>query len=76
MHPFDPSSPEIIELIMHIFSAKKVPTSYIKEIKNNKSFHKDNWVSVIDTISAKEQLKDFDFYFNDVVNSFGELIFP
>jgi predicted nucleotidyltransferase component of viral defense system len=64
-----------IQLLKHIFEAKRVPLEFIQEIKNNKSIHQDNWESVKDTVSQTEELKDFDFYFNYVVSKFERITF-
>lgn len=73
-----PHEQDNIELIQNIFRAKRVPLSFIKEIRNNKSLHSDNWQSVKDTVSPtdKKHLKDFDYYFNYVLDHFENIIFP
>lgn len=76
MHDINPETKENLELIQNIFQAKKVPLHFIKEIRNNKSIHADNWQSVKDTISPYEKLQDFDFYFNFVVQLFEGITFP
>lgn len=75
LSPFDPSLPEHKELLINIFQAKRVPISFIKEIKNNKDIHKDDWISVVDTVDSKADLKDFEFYFNFVVSTFDPINF-
>lgn len=75
MHEINPATKENLELIQNIFQAKKVPLHFIKEIRNNKSIHADNWQSVRDTISPYEKLHDFDFYFNFVVQVFEGVTF-
>jgi predicted nucleotidyltransferase component of viral defense system len=76
MHEINPSTKENIELIQHIFQAKKVPFSFIKKIRSNKNIHVDNWKSVIDTTSGYEDLQNFDFYFNFVLQKFENITFP
>jgi len=66
--------PANIELLKHIFASKKVPVEFIAEIKNNKSIHRDNWESVKDTVAPTEELQDFDFYFNYVVDAYEQII--
>jgi len=63
----DINSEDNRQLIKNVFSAKRVPLDFIKEIKNNKSIHSNNWESVKDTISQKERIHEFDFYFEYVV---------
>lgn len=76
MHNIDPSTNVNRELIQHIFQAKKVPTSFINKIKENKNIHVDNWQSVKDTISPYEELQDFDYYFDFVLQKFENITFP
>ncbi len=73
MHSINTSKDEIKELLKNIFSAKKVPLEFIQQIKNNRNLHKDDWSSVIDTVSAKEDLREFDFYFDYVLSKFENL---
>lgn len=76
MHEIDPSTKANIELIQHIFQAKKVPTSFIKQIRDNKNIHIDNWQSVKDTISPYEEVHDFNYYFDFVLQKFENITFP
>lgn len=78
MIEINPNERKNIELIQNIFQAKRVPLNFIKEIKNNKSLHSDNWQSVKDTVSPidKKHLKDFDYYFNYVLEHFENITFP
>ena len=76
MHEIDPRTPENIELIKNIFYAKKVPLNFIKEIRNNKSTHIDDWQSVMDTISPSEISRDFNYYFDFVLQTFEDITFP
>lgn len=76
MHDINPTTKENIELIQNIFQAKKVPINFIKEIRNNKIIHADNWQSVIDTVSPYENLQNFDYYFEFVVENFEGITFP
>ena len=76
MHKIDPRSNENMELLQNVFQAKKVPMYFIKEIRNNKALHIDDWQSVKDTISPHEQLEPFEFYFDYVLNNFEKITFP
>lgn len=58
--------PENLESLKKIFSIKKVPTLLLSKIENYKSFHRENFHSVISTVSS-EDIKDYDFYFDHVV---------
>lgn len=64
----DFKSSENIELCKHIFEAKRVPLSYITLISEQREFHRQSWESVISTVNQKENLKDFDFYFDYAIN--------
>jgi len=46
------------------------------KIRENYHLHVDNWKSVVDTVPATEQLNDFDFYFNFVLDKIENLKFP
>jgi len=54
------------ELVRNIFAAKEVNLGLIGEIKNQREFHRQDWPSVELTVSG--ELKDFDFYFDFVVD--------
>jgi len=71
----DPETNENKELIQNIFLAKKVPIGFIKKIRANKNIHADNWQSVVDTVSPYEELKDFDYYFDFVLDQFETITF-
>ncbi len=75
MREIDLALPDNLELIKNIFQAKKVPVGYIKNIRNNKTLHLDNWQDVKDTISPHETIQDFDYYFNFVLVNFENLTF-
>lgn len=76
MHEIDLELPDNLELIKNIFQAKKVPVGYIKNIRNNKTLHLDNWQDVMDTISPHDTIQDFHYYFNFVLINFENLTFP
>ncbi|NCI51318.1 nucleotidyl transferase AbiEii/AbiGii toxin family protein [Sediminibacterium roseum] len=75
-HPFDPADPVNKETLIRIFAAKKVPLSYIKQLRENAGFHRDNWNQVENTVEASEKLQGFDFYVNFVTDTFEPLTFP
>ncbi len=70
----DFTTEENVELAKLIFEAKRVPLSYIRKIHEYRDQHKQSWPSVSDTINQKENLKDFDFYFEFVMNAFKHLV--
>jgi len=69
----DFTSKENVELIKHVFSAKRVPLNFICRIPIEYDLHLNDWESVLQTIGRKEEVKDFKFYFDFVVSSFSFL---
>ncbi len=72
----DPSTKTSKELLTHIFMAKKVPTRFIQYIKDHLDIHRQDWQSVLDTLSAKEEVQSFDFYVDFLSAKFEPLTFP
>ncbi len=62
-----------IELCNHIFEAKRVPLNYISMLQEQREFHRQSWESVVSTVNQKENLKEFDFYFDYVIDQFKHL---
>ncbi|MGH7784756.1 MAG: nucleotidyl transferase AbiEii/AbiGii toxin family protein, partial [Candidatus Binatia bacterium] len=58
---------EFIELLEKIFAAKHVPLAFLDLINNHRDFHAQEFPSVRDTVKAGVSLRDFDFYFDFVV---------
>jgi predicted nucleotidyltransferase component of viral defense system len=56
------NSPENLELVIDIFRAKKVDVALIAKIVEYREFHRPDWPSV--RLSVADDLKDFDFYFD------------
>lgn len=56
------------ELLSEMFKAKRVPLNFLGKIKDQYDFHKDDFASVQATVKPGQQLKDFDYYFQNVVN--------
>jgi len=69
----DLTTAENIDLLKNIFAAKKVPLELIPRIEEYREFHRENFAAVKDTVKMTTQLKDFDFYFNYVVEQCGTL---
>lgn len=59
-----------LEILKEIFEVKKVPIDLLHEIKNPeiKEFHRDDFLSVKDSVLNSQTLKTYDFYYNYVVN--------
>jgi predicted nucleotidyltransferase component of viral defense system len=60
------NSPENLDLVRHIFTAKEVPLKLLGKIKEQKEFHRPDWDSV-KASSNNPELAEFDDYFNFVV---------
>jgi predicted nucleotidyltransferase component of viral defense system len=71
----NPDTSENKELIAHIFAAKRVPLSFIRDIRQHVSLHVDDWQSVQDTVEQGEVLSPFEYYVDYVVKKFELLTF-
>jgi predicted nucleotidyltransferase component of viral defense system len=58
---------ENLELFRLIFKAKEVPLQLIGEIPESREFHERDFVSVAATVHTGFELRDFDYYFDYVV---------
>jgi len=56
-----------ISNLKEIFKIKKVPLSILDQLENYREFHRDSFTAVIDTVFKSDQLKDYDFYFDYVL---------
>jgi hypothetical protein len=63
----EPTTKPNTELLMNIFAAKRVPLELIQHIQENLEIHRLDWQNVLDTLSAKEEVKDFSFYVDYVL---------
>lgn len=55
-------------LLKNIFAAKEVPLSLIGKIPLYREYHRPDFASVEATVKPNRKLKDFDFYFDYVVD--------
>ena len=62
------NSEENFELLKNIFESKKVPILMINKIDEFREFHRQDFPAVIDTVKTEAKLKDFDFYFDFVID--------
>ncbi|GAB3306765.1 nucleotidyl transferase AbiEii/AbiGii toxin family protein [Hymenobacter humi] len=67
-------SAESRALLQHVFDAKRVPLAFLQQMRHHKAIHRDDWENVRATVSQTEEVQDFDFYFNYVMNAFGGII--
>jgi predicted nucleotidyltransferase component of viral defense system len=72
----DPGKEGNKDLIKGIFEAKKVPLEWIRKIQDYREYHRENFeASLRDTVTKEEELENFDFYFDFVLDSFEKLEF-
>jgi hypothetical protein len=69
----DLNTPRNLKLIRLVFEAKRVPLELIGKIKDFREFHRADFQSVKDTVKPGVELRDFDFYFNFVLQQAGKL---
>jgi hypothetical protein len=70
----DMTAPKNLELIKLVFEAKRVPLELIGKIKDFREFHEADFKSVMDTVKPAVVLRDFDFYFDFVLQQAGKLL--
>lgn len=63
----DLSSAENQRILEDIFNAKRVPLRYMSLIKFQREFHRPDFHSVIDTVKPSVEIRNFDFYFDYVL---------
>lgn len=56
-----------IHIIREIFTAKRVPLSFLLSIESYREFHRDNFNAVRDTVTV-DRLESYDYYFDYVVD--------
>lgn len=67
-------------LLASIFRVKNVPLDLITKVKDYKEFHRNGYATLRSTLHASDEIKDFDFYFdfvleeivNKIINLWGE----
>jgi hypothetical protein len=57
-----------ISNLKEIFKIKKVPLSILDKLENYREFHRDSFTAVIDTVFKSDKLKEYDFYFDYVLD--------
>jgi len=67
----DLTSAENQELVREMFAVKSVPLLLLGKIGEYREFHRADWDAVI--VAAGVQLKEYDFYFDYVLNKVKEL---
>lgn len=64
----DLTKTENLQLLKDVFSAKQVPINLISKIKDYREYHRPDFAAVESTVKRAIKLRNFDFYFDYVVN--------
>jgi hypothetical protein len=64
----DLSSPAMLDLTRNVFAAKRVPLSLISKIPLYRESHRSDFDAVKNTLKPGEEIKDYDYYFNYVID--------
>ena len=70
----DLTTEENLELLKNIFIAKRVPLVLLVKIPIYREYHRQDFPSVESTVTPRTNLKDFDFYFDYVVEKSQPLL--
>ena len=65
---------ENLNLLRIIFKAKEAPINLIGKIKGFREYHRPDFISVENTVKPNIRIKDFDYYFDYVVNKCNKLL--
>jgi predicted nucleotidyltransferase component of viral defense system len=60
----DLCSSQNLELLQQMFKAKRVPIDLITKLNEEREFHRQDWLSVRDTVDTSIRLQPFEFYFD------------
>ncbi len=69
----DLATSENYELLKNVFAAKKVPLEFLGKVKNYREFHRPDFEVVKNTIAINFNLKEYDFYFDYVIEKIQRL---
>lgn len=70
----DLTSTKNIDLLKRIFKQKGVSLRSIAEIEDYREYHKEDFAAIQDTVKPQVELRDYDFYFDYVIDKCGELL--
>jgi len=65
---------ENLNLLKNIFKAKEVPVNLIGNIKEFREYHRPDFIAVENTVKRNIRIKDFDYYFDYVLNKCNKLL--
>lgn len=71
--PIDLTREESLEMVRSIFEAKRVPLEFIGAVESTREFHRQGFEALRDTVRPDADLRDFDFYFDRVVEICNQL---
>jgi len=71
--PVDIYDENNVKLLRAIFEIKKVPFELLKKIDEHREYHRADFSSLQATVRPSLQLKEFDYYFDYVVEMFGKV---
>lgn len=71
---FDLVTPENLELLSGIFSAKQVPLYLLSIMREYREFHRPDFTAVVETLKPGVKIRSFDYYFDYVVNQCDRLV--
>jgi len=69
----DLGSTENLDLLKCIFQAKRVPLIFIGKIPDYREYHRADFVAVRDTVKPSVKLREYDFYFDYVIEKLDVL---
>ncbi|MCH7813675.1 MAG: nucleotidyl transferase AbiEii/AbiGii toxin family protein [Planctomycetes bacterium] len=58
----------VLALLRAMFQAKRVPFDALRGLDGQREFHRQDWISVRDTVDPRIQLRKFDYYFYFVLD--------
>jgi len=61
------------KMLKEIFEIKQVPTDFIMKIKDYREFHRQGFDSLKDTVRPGKEIREFDFYFDYVIDKFDKI---
>ncbi|MEQ8192213.1 MAG: nucleotidyl transferase AbiEii/AbiGii toxin family protein [Candidatus Eremiobacterota bacterium] len=74
--PINLTIPENFDLLKEIFKIKKVPLELLGKIDKEREFHRDSFWEVKNSVYNEQNIKDYDFYFDYVLNKVNQLKSP
>lgn len=63
-----------LNILREMFEIKRVPINFLNKINLDRDYHRDNFYSVKDTIFKRDEIKDFEYYFDYVENICKKII--